>query len=303
MRASRRYALILSLAGAVIACRARVAAQERQTYPIPPVLLNHLYVVVDSETLTAILASPLITQQLESLETRTTTANGGQMWTGHYLRGQNTYIELFGPGGFPGARPGMTGIGFGVEESGGVTALSAAFSGRGIAFDTSTRVRLVDGSEIPWFFVGALAASDSVMPTFSTWVMEYHPVWAARQAATDSASPSDITRRRFLKPFYDPKRLLRDVVGATVAIPRSELSKLAAELEVFGYVVTRRRDRVLAHGTQFDLIIVPATPSRRGLLDLRLALNRVKDGQREYRLGSRSLLRFDSGSNATWSFF
>src|SRR5206468_6408387 len=60
---------------------------------------------------------------------------------------------------------------------------------------------------ISWFFVGALAASDSVMPTFSTWVMEYHPVWAARQAATDSASPSDITRRRFLKLFYDPKRL------------------------------------------------------------------------------------------------
>src|SRR2546427_3431591 len=89
MRASRRYALIFSLAGAVIACRARVAAQERQTHPIPPVLLNHLYVVVDSETLTAILASPLITQQLESLETRTTTANGGQTWTGHYLRGRS----------------------------------------------------------------------------------------------------------------------------------------------------------------------------------------------------------------------
>jgi len=88
-----------------------------------------------------------------------------------------------------------------------------------------------------------------------------------------------------------------------VAIPRSELSKLAAELEVFGYVVTRRRDRVLAHGTQFDLIIVSATPSRRGLLELRLALNRVKDGQREYRLGSRSLMRFDTGLNATWSFF
>src|SRR2546426_9616606 len=126
------------------------------------------------------------------------------MWTGHYLRGQNTYIELFGPGGFPGARPGMTGIGFGVEESGGVTALSAAFSGRGIAFDTSTRVRLVDGSEIPWFFVGALAASDSVMPTFSTWVMEYHPVWAARQAATDSATPSDITRRRRSDSGHSP---------------------------------------------------------------------------------------------------
>src|SRR2546427_1347981 len=67
----------------MIAGRPRVAEQERQTPPIPPVLLNHLYVVVDSETLTAILASPLITQQLESLETRTTTANGGQMWTGH----------------------------------------------------------------------------------------------------------------------------------------------------------------------------------------------------------------------------
>jgi hypothetical protein len=90
MRAPWRYAPILSLAGALIACRSRVAAQERQTPPIPPVLLNHLYVVVDSETITAILASPLITQQLESLETRTTTANGGQTWIGHYLRGQNS---------------------------------------------------------------------------------------------------------------------------------------------------------------------------------------------------------------------
>src|SRR5260221_11148876 len=121
------------------------------------------------------LAYPLTTQQLESLEPRTTTANGGQTWTGHYLRGQNTYIELFGPGGFPGARPGMTGIRFGVEESGGVTALSAAFSARGIAFDTPTRVRLVDGGEIPWFFVGAPAASASGMSTFRTRGLEYHP--------------------------------------------------------------------------------------------------------------------------------
>jgi len=298
-----RYSVIFSLAATLIASGWRAPAQEHETHPIPPVLLNHLYVVVDSVTVAAMVASPLITEELGSFQTRTTTANGGQTWTGHYLRGQNTYIELFGPGGFPGARPGMTGIGFGVEESGGVTALSAAFSARGIALDTSTRVRLVDGSEIPWFFVGALPPSDSATPMFSTWVMEYHPVWAARQAATDSASPSDITRRRFLTPFYDPHRLLSDVVGATVAIPRSELSKIADELEVFGYVVTRRRDRVLAHGTRFDLIIVSATPRRRGLLDLRLALNRVKDGQREYRLGPRSVLRFDTGPNATWTFF
>jgi hypothetical protein len=298
-----RSSVILFVAVAVVACRWRAAAQGRETRLIPPVLLNHLYVVVDSETIADIVASPLITQELGSFQTRTTTANGGETWTGHYLRGQNTYIELFGPGGFGGTRPGMAGIGFGVEESGGVAVLSAAFSARGIAFDTSTRVRLVDGHEIPWFFVGALPGSDSATPMFSTWVMEYHSAWAVRQAATDSASPSDITRRRFLQPFYDRNRLLSDVVGATVAVPPSELSKIADELEVFGYLVTGRRASVLAHGPRFDLIIVAATPSRRGLLDLRLALNRTKHGQREYRLGPRSVLRFDTGPQATWSFF
>jgi len=142
-----------------------------------------------------------------------------------------------------------------------------------------------------------------VTPTLNTWVMEYHPAWAAHQAATDSVSPSDITRRRFFKPAYDTHRLLGDVVGATVAIPPSELSTIADELEVFGYVVARRRDRVLAHGTQFDLTVVSAAPARGGLRDLRLALNRVKDGQREYRLGPRSVLHFDTGPRATWRFF
>lgn len=297
-----RYSVILSLASALV-WTSRITAQKPQAHPIPPVLLNHLYVVLDSETMAAIVASPLITDELGSFATRTTTANAGERWTGHYLRGKNTYIELFGPGGFRDARPGMVGIGFGVEDSGGVAALSAAFSARGIAFDTSTRVRLVDGREIPWFFVGALALPDSVTPTLTTWVMEYHPAWAAHQAATDSVSPSDITRRRFLKPAYDAHRLLGDVVGATVAIPPSELSTIADELEVFGYVVARRRDRVLAHGTQFDLTVVSAAPARGGLRDLRLALNRVKDGQREYRLGPRSVLHFDTGPSATWRFF
>jgi len=297
-----RYSVILSLAGALV-CTSGIAAQKPQAHPIPPVLLNHLYVVLDSETMAAIVASPLITDELGSFATRTTTANAGERWTGHYLRGKNTYIELFGPGGFRDARPGMVGIGFGVEDSGGVAALSAAFSARGIAFDTSTRVRLVDGREIPWFFVGALALPDSVTPTLNTWVMEYHLAWAAHQAATDSVSPSVITRRRFFKPAYDTHRLLGDVVGATVAIPPSELSTIADELEVFGYVVARRRDRVLAHGTQFDLTVVSAAPARGGLRDLRLALNRVKDGQREYRLGPRSVLHFDTGPSATWRFF
>src|SRR6266576_662166 len=135
-----RYSVILSLAGALV-CTSGIAAQKPQAHPIPPVLLNHLYVVLDSETMAAIVASPLITEELGTFETRTTTANGGEKWTGHYLRGQNTYIELFGPGGFRGARPGMVGIGFGVEDSGGVAALSAAFSARGFAFGSLTAAK------------------------------------------------------------------------------------------------------------------------------------------------------------------
>ena len=55
-----RYSVILSLAGALV-WTSPIAAQKPQAHPIPPVLLNHLYVVLDSETVAAIVASPLIT--------------------------------------------------------------------------------------------------------------------------------------------------------------------------------------------------------------------------------------------------
>src|SRR5262245_47891299 len=62
---------------------------------------NHSYSVFDRETADAIEHSAYL-RDFANFHVRTTTGAGGQLWTGRYLMGRETYLELFGVGDLPG---------------------------------------------------------------------------------------------------------------------------------------------------------------------------------------------------------
>ena len=78
---------------------------------------NHLYVTLDPETLDSIGKSEFISQENCTIS-RNTVKTDLESWTGTYLMGKHTYLELFPPGGAEGLREGFSGIGFNSQQPG-----------------------------------------------------------------------------------------------------------------------------------------------------------------------------------------
>jgi hypothetical protein len=85
-------ARLLAVTGAIGIC---AAAQDSA----PPVYLNHVVIYVSAETYDALKASPLIRNQLSDSREATMHSQGGSInYTGLYLSGMQTYLEIFATG-------------------------------------------------------------------------------------------------------------------------------------------------------------------------------------------------------------
>jgi hypothetical protein len=264
----------------------------------PKVFLNHVVVVSDSGTYAAINASPFLRDTLGRLAQYTIAAGGGATWTGSYLFGKNTYVELFAPGGVAGPA-GIGMISYGVEERGSLSRIRSRLeAATKQPTDSMLRNRAREKEEVPWFYAVSVkdVLTKSALPT---WVMEYHP---QHNKLWDPSIPKErdgILRWQALASEYDPKRPLRDVVGVTVAVNDTDRRRLLAEAPAVGY---RVEDGSRLIGPSVVIRLEPATGSRRGVTAIEFALvpGAVAPGTRA--IGARSEITVTKSSTAVWHF-
>lgn len=263
------------------------------------VYLNHLYLVVDSATYADVRASSFLREELAGVVESTLHAGDGESWTGTYIFGAQTYIELFPPGVMGPER--RSGLAYGVEETGalrGVEARLTAIREGSVATDFRTRIR--DGDTIPWFHSVWVEYGETA-PTLTTWAMEYHAEYLRRLYPDIRPEDDGITRRQYLARSFDPDRLLDEVVGATVALEPKEAERFTRELTALGFAVRGDGAERIATGPDVQLRIVPASAGAGGIVELRLRLLRRTEAS-EHRFGPRSVLRIQPDATATWTF-
>lgn len=303
-------ALVLALA----ACRQqrREPAVSRESVQV---LLNHLYVTVDSATYGDIERSAFLRDTLAGFEQRTTLREGGRSYRASYLYGRHTYFELFQPDA---QRPlGLSGLALGVDRAGEIEdvrrrllAVADGDSSR-VPRTTNTRAQRdrAEAGVVPWYISTTLAppgwAGGRPRGMLFTWVMEFHPEflegWFPDSTAPRSAPGYPISRLAVRAIEYRPDRLLGDLVGATFALDSTERTVLLGQLAALGYDVTSARDgRASASGPGVVIHLEPADAVRHGLVTLELELVRPA-ARAEYRFGSRSSLATD-GRRARWTF-
>lgn len=124
-------------------------------------LLNHFYVTPDRATFEAAERSGFL-RELGPLEKRTTVRKD-TTYTGLYLYGENTYLELLHPESASFGAP--SGIAYGVEREGGIAGVCEALR--------ATRVEEVSRGEVPWF----KSCRPPQLPGLAEWVMEYVPAF------------------------------------------------------------------------------------------------------------------------------
>lgn len=271
-----------------------------QTVVLPRLLINHVYFVLDSVTYHDIGASPFLAAQFAGHEVRTT-ESGGLKWSGAYFYGRHTYLEIFGPNGLPGSRPGDVGIGLASEEPGGIRALMQRFAARRFPFDTLTRMQSDSSGAIPWFLSWRASGSDLPSDRTALWVMEYSAAMAQRLAQRDSLPDSDRSRDRFIAIHLMRDQLMAELVAATFALPVDDIAKVGRTLDRAGVTVIAEGEGAVIQLEGFTLHLVPAW-DRPGVRKLEFSLNREALANPTYRFGPSSRLRFGPGRIAVWEF-
>jgi len=296
--------LVLALAGAIGGGVGSAQADgSRSSYDRQLLFYNHSYGVLDRETADAIEHSDYL-RDFANFQVRTTTGTGGQTWTGRYLMGRETYLELFGVGDLAGqdGTLGSAGLGLSTEWAGDLPKVTERLKDEGVADPVKflqTR-DFGDGVPVPWF--------DAILTTteydaFGAWAMEYRPEYFAdpRSKTEPASSPGDVGRERYLSDDYRT-HLMRDVTSVRLAVTAGDLADTVPLLRAGGFAVkTVTGGGVVAEGggTTIRFDVVPRDQA--GLQRVAMSLNRpVKDRHVE-RIG-HSTLTVGPGSHAVWTF-
>ncbi|WP_019071663.1 DUF5829 family protein [Streptomyces hokutonensis] len=297
--------LAMALAGAIGGGVGTAQAEDGRPSSHDRQLLfyNHSYGVFDRETADAIEHSDYL-REFANFQVRTTTGTGGQTWTGRYLMGRETYLELFGVGDVAGqdGTLGSAGLGLSTERAGDLATVTARLKDEGVAdpIEFLQTRDFGDGVPVPWF--------DAILTTteydaFGAWAMEYRPEYFAdpRGNTEPPSYPGDVGRERYLSDAYRT-HLMRDVTSVRIAVTEGDLADTVPLLRAGGFTVrTLAGGGVVAKGggTTIRLDVVPRANA--GMQQVDMSLNRpVKDRHVE-RIGN-STLTVGPGSRAVWTF-
>ncbi|MEW9548366.1 DUF5829 family protein [Nonomuraea sp. NPDC050783] len=290
-------AFTVALSGTV-AAQASAAQADRQL-----LFFNHAYSVVDKETADAIENSAYL-REFANFEVRTTTG-GGFSWKGRYLKGRETYLELFSEGDLPGqdAEYGSAGLATSVEVAGDLATVTERLKAEGVAEPVPYRQTrdFGDGVKVPWF--DTIRTTAEQYDAFDPWGLEYLPEYFADpRSRTEPASfPGDVGRERYLPDDY-AAHLMRDVTYIRIGVPARDLANTLPLLRAGGFSVETRTDgTVVAEGGGTRIQLDSVDRAKAGLKQVQMSLNKSLPVMTEERIG-RSTLAVGPGARAVWTF-
>ncbi len=297
-------ALAVAFAGAVEGGTGTARAQESRPSSGRQLLFyNHAYGVLDRETADAIEHSDFL-RDFANFQVRTTTGADGQTWTGRYLMGRETYLELFGVGDVPGqdGTLGAAGMGVSTERAGDLATVLQRLRDQGVADPVEFRRTrdFGDGVPVPWF--GAVFTS-AQYDAFGAWGMEYLPEYFAdpRSNTEPADHPGDVGRERYLSDDYR-SHLMRDVTSVRLAVTAGDLADTVPLLRAGGLVVRSvEGGGIVAQRGGTAIRLDAVARDQAGLRQVELSLNRPVKVRHKEQIG-RSTLVVGPGARAVWTF-
>ena len=284
-------------------------ATGAQTMPIKRVAVDfsHVAMPLDPATFRAIATSTFLRTEFGGFEERLAYQTSGD--TNYFYYGRDSFLEFLNS---PSRMPlGSWQLAFVVGRPGDLhVAVDALLAQRPRVIAYSLNFRQLGAESVANFYRARIrpAVQPPEQPrsaqstTFATDILERVPEFLLRFDPTFPHDSVGVTNVAYLSRRWKPSGYRRSVTGVTVAADSADVIALAGDLSALGYEVRQAADTIIAARSGFALSLLPATTSRRGVLAVRLATARRKEGQTMYRFGPRSILRFVNDSTAYWTF-
>ena len=262
---------------------------------------NHLFVTLDAESLEAVNESEFIANEFCNLSKLKTEADS-ESWTGTYLIGKSSYLELFAPGGAEKVKEGSSGIGFSTVQIGEIDKIEEQLrklvpgrTRRGM------RIRKMDNGEVPWFHY--LTVEQPEGSGFSSWLMEFHPDYLARKGVKQGEFGL-VDRGALLRPKSgdEAKRLLyNDISEVALELTPEEHNDLKLLLRAFGYELSVSGATAHYHSNNFLLKVVEQSGPVYRVRQAICNLTRSWEVEQEFRFSNRVMLSM-SKEAGRWLF-
>lgn len=272
-----------------------------QQITVPRVGLNHVYAVVDDDTAEAIKTSNAL-KEFAYLTVQTVAPGDGRKWTGRYLTGKETYLELFAledlkESGEPAVR-GLTVIALGIDRIGGLDALRTRLQSLGVSAKmTMEKVRRGD-RDVDWFKLLEIRTAEP----FGIFSMEYAEPFFTFVRNKEAAEGRDgaVSRERFNEDEYR-NRQMRDISGVEIGVARDAYKTYEPMLRAAGFRLRANGNRLIAEGPDVNFQFVFVGPESIGLRRVDFVLNRPAKERKIETIGD-STLTIGPGTIASWVF-
>jgi hypothetical protein len=197
--------------------------------------LNHIYLVLDSQTYKHIFDAPFLQELGDTSEKKTTTVN--ESWSGKYFSGLDSYFELFPPSGFPGAVAGNLGFGFMTFKSGDIDRVERNWKQKSkdpIKRDTSTYD--IKGVKHTWYYSDYFDTPDSLL-SVAIWVMENTPDELHERGFTEEEQKGPISWHQYVEKYSKKKftKAFNQITAVELITNDKGLDYLQRSLLGFGF--------------------------------------------------------------------
>jgi Family of unknown function (DUF5829) len=261
--------------------------------------LNHIVVYLDAATAEAIATSAVL-KEFADFRVATIQASDAT-WTGRYISGRQTYVEIFSPDENQRSPAGTVRIAVSGDRPGVIATLQGRLESAGIKAIPEKRRRRFGDRDVDWY--RRLGVWGTIRRPFIVWAMEYEASFFDQPEAAKEAAegPDDtISRERYLSDEYK-NHSMRDITALDMAVTEQDYQVSEPLLHASGFRLSRTGEGMNADGTDVDFLFRFVTPDQIGLRRIVFILTRPVAGSREEAIGD-SALRIGPGDRAEWVF-
>lgn len=242
--------------------------------------------VVDRLTYEAIKNSEFLRQFVYSYEQRNT-ADGQIGWEGFYIRGKETFLELF----YPQERyevVGLSGIGLGCDVKGDLRKFFIDYFKKQFP---NAHYSTFERQGVPWFDYVSVGGS-YYGEGHSFWVMEYAP-------ACFVDNQNDISRAHYNARAFDPKKPLIDITGFSLALNSIDQNTISGYLASTGMSSPRSNIYVNKSGVKIE--VAKESKTQKGIYEITFSLTNASFSVDKIMLGNSEIVV--NQNKAIWRFF
>jgi hypothetical protein len=304
---SRVFHFLIPCIGALISLTLVGCASPKETSvpkprPSAGFPLNHVFLPVSSNTLAAIKESDFIAKQFSHLRVATSSNSVGMQWTGIYLSGEATYIELLQSDAPVFARlAAKEGISLGTDTRMDFEKMAQELSVKtGLRITNSTAFQAKGSANRPWF-EELKPIVPGLRPPVTMYLMQYDAGYMTCDCHKGRIDRAGYLFHKRIDPkIGTAKPLLEDVIEIECHLTPEQASIAQRWLRGLGYRSNSKSafGRYSTHG--FSLNILPYDDGKVGIAKIICALGSSQKTTR-LQFGADCEVLVE-GKRATWIF-